>query len=158
MMRSTKLFSLGLLGFLASFALAQGAREEIEGCYRHRYRSASVRYFYGMRHGRAEEFENIDVNGEKVDMDAFYAEWLARMGQMLSCKWKGRIIDFQWLSDAEVRCRVSETFEAKMRNATYSKISNYKMEYVSEDLWLLRDGEWVQVRSRILDKREKRED
>jgi hypothetical protein len=147
----------GCVVFLLCFTALSGpgvardnARISIEKCYARRYRAAAVRYFFGMRYGRADDFQSFDVNGRPIDTEFFYAAWLNNLERVIECTWRGEIVKFRRVTPSIVVCEVEGSFRALLRNHTYTEKTNYLLEYVSEDVWENRDGQWVEIKSRML--------
>ena len=123
---------------------------EIQKTYDKRYRAAEMLYFYGMRHGRVDDFSITDLSGEKVDYEEFLAKSESQMKQYLKAQWYGRIEDFEQLSETKVRCRVRERFDAVARDSRYTANRLLSSAVLSDDIWELREGQWVQVSATVL--------
>jgi hypothetical protein len=125
-------------------------RETISQIYQKRYRAADILYFYGMRHGRTEDFTITGLVGDKLDYDLFLGESEEQMKRCVKAQWYGKIMLFEPISATSARCRVLEHFDSIIRNGSNSAHRVVSVATLSSDVWELRNGQWLQASSKIL--------
>lgn len=139
-----------VLGLSLSSLAQQNARLEIEDAYAKRWKSAEILNLYGMRHARSDDFTCTDSNGESVDMDRYYASWSRMMAQVIKAEWTGKIISFEVLNGTKARVKAADRFDVLLRDPRYTSQAVSTTISLSEDIWELRDGVWLQTHSNIL--------
>lgn len=150
--KTKKTLFLGVFFLLQSLNCLADAKKEIQAAYGVTYKAAGLKYVHGMYAHRAPNFTGVDADGMPHNLKKERAWMKAFLDTALEIQEIGTILDFRFIDDQTVECRVEDTLNAVVFQGT-RKLERKRliMKTLSIDRWQRFGSKWKQVHCEVLD-------
>jgi hypothetical protein len=150
---------LSLVLFLAVIHAAAAAplNEELKAAYRKATRATKLRYLDGIYSIRAPEFELLDLEGKRVNLQTEKNRQRVHLATAVSAEESATLVSAQRLSPTTARSIVDYRAQYRLLDGVSPKPVLRVIEARCADEWVRRDNEWLLTRTRVLSQRARSE-